>query len=282
MYGYIYKTTNLFNGKIYIGRHKSKKFDPKYFGSGYRILNIIHKYGTNLLTCELLQECYSEEELNEMERFWISKYHSMDRTIGYNLMDGGYKTTGIHHSDTTKEKISKSKMGHSPNRVYHVTEETKKKIKDSIKNYYLTHDNPKKGTHLSEETKEKLRQINLGKKYSEEVRAKHRRPAWNKGIPMSEESKKHLSEINTGKKQNLSEEVLERKRKQFLGKNNPNYGGLKECTRKKLSEAITGRVWINNGKQQKQVFPKDLETFILQGYIRGRLPFKHSKLIQEE
>lgn len=28
MYGYIYKTTNLLDKKIYIGQHKSKVFDP--------------------------------------------------------------------------------------------------------------------------------------------------------------------------------------------------------------------------------------------------------------
>ena len=33
MYGYVYKTTNLVNHKIYIGQHKSNKFEPdKYIG----------------------------------------------------------------------------------------------------------------------------------------------------------------------------------------------------------------------------------------------------------
>ena len=35
MHGYIYKTTNLINGKIYIGQHVSQKFEPtRYIGSG--------------------------------------------------------------------------------------------------------------------------------------------------------------------------------------------------------------------------------------------------------
>ena len=34
MFGYIYETVNLIDGKKYIGKHKSSKFDSKYLGSG--------------------------------------------------------------------------------------------------------------------------------------------------------------------------------------------------------------------------------------------------------
>lgn len=43
MYGYIYKTTNLINGKIYIGQHKSEEYDSSYYGSGKKILRALKK-----------------------------------------------------------------------------------------------------------------------------------------------------------------------------------------------------------------------------------------------
>jgi len=39
MYGYIYETTNLINGKKYIGQSKGK-FKPLYLGSGVVLKNI--------------------------------------------------------------------------------------------------------------------------------------------------------------------------------------------------------------------------------------------------
>lgn len=32
--GYIYRTKNLVNNKIYIGQHRSKEYDEKYFWGG--------------------------------------------------------------------------------------------------------------------------------------------------------------------------------------------------------------------------------------------------------
>lgn len=273
MYGYIYKTTNLFNGKIYVGQHKATKFNDNYYGSGIRITNLINKFGKSSFSCELLEECSSEEELNEKEIYWIDKLNSTNRDIGYNLMSGGYKVRGIKHSEETKQKISKAKMGCHPNRDYLMSESTKNKISNTLKEYYKTHDNPRKGVHLTVKTKQKLRDANLGKKYPEEVREKHRgRKAWNKGIPMTEEAKENLRRINTGKKQNLSEEARQKKREQFSGKNNPNYGGLKPETKEKLRKAIKGRIWINNGIINKQVYPKDFnEIYKPLGFIRGRI-----------
>ena len=65
MYGYIYKTTDLETGKIYVGQHKSKSFDTKYYGSGIVISKLIKKYGFDRFKCELLESCNSLEELND-------------------------------------------------------------------------------------------------------------------------------------------------------------------------------------------------------------------------
>lgn len=86
MFGYIYKTTNLINGKIYIGQHKSDVFDNSYYGSGKLISRVINKYGRENFSCEIIEKCFDKEQMSEAEKFWIDKFQSFPKTgIGYNL-----------------------------------------------------------------------------------------------------------------------------------------------------------------------------------------------------
>lgn len=115
MYGYIYKTTNLINGKIYIGKHKASEFNPNYKGSGTAYLsNAFKKYGWENFKVEFLIPCFSLEELNTEERFLIEWFNSRDRSIGYNRAEGGDGGVlsgednpfyGKHHSDAAKQMI---------------------------------------------------------------------------------------------------------------------------------------------------------------------------------
>ncbi|MBP1888924.1 hypothetical protein J2Z53_000503 [Clostridium moniliforme] len=89
MYGYIYKTTNLLDKKIYIGQHKSKVFDPHYYGSGSWFRSVLKKYGKNNFICEIIEECESPQSLNEREIYWIEHFQSRNPSIGYNLAKGG-------------------------------------------------------------------------------------------------------------------------------------------------------------------------------------------------
>ena len=83
----IYKTTNVLNGKIYIGQ--STKDDDSYLGSGEIIKKAINKYGKESFIKEILLECKTKKELDEKEIFYIEKYNSTDKKIGYNISHGG-------------------------------------------------------------------------------------------------------------------------------------------------------------------------------------------------
>lgn len=89
MYGYIYKTTNKLNNKIYIGKHKSSTWDAMYFGSGKIIRYAIKKEGLENFECVLLCECETPWELNQKEKYYIQKYDAINREKGYNLKIGG-------------------------------------------------------------------------------------------------------------------------------------------------------------------------------------------------
>ena len=88
MFGYIYKTTNLVNDKIYIGQHHGD-IDLHYHGSGKLIRYAIKKYGVQYFKTEVLEECNCDAMLNEREVFWIKYYNSTDKSIGYNIHKGG-------------------------------------------------------------------------------------------------------------------------------------------------------------------------------------------------
>lgn len=73
--GYIYRITNIVNGKTYIGKHVSKKNEnfSNYFGSGVAIANAIRCYGKENFSKEILEWVSSKEELRIREIEWIGK-----------------------------------------------------------------------------------------------------------------------------------------------------------------------------------------------------------------
>ena len=83
----IYKTTNLINNKIYIGKNKGN--DNWYLGSGKLLLYAIKKYGKENFKKEIIEICTSLEHMKEREIYWIEKLKARDRKIGYNIQIGG-------------------------------------------------------------------------------------------------------------------------------------------------------------------------------------------------
>ena len=90
MIGYIYKTTNLINNKIYVGQKKASKFlGNKYLGSGKILKLAIEKYGKEAFIVELLDSATSLDELGQKEQFWIEKLDAQNIEVGYNRSPGG-------------------------------------------------------------------------------------------------------------------------------------------------------------------------------------------------
>lgn len=89
MYGFIYRTTNLVNGKMYVGLCTSKSRFKNYLGSGILLKQAIEKYGADNFKREILEECKDEKSLREAEVWWIKKFNAVESDKFYNLHEGG-------------------------------------------------------------------------------------------------------------------------------------------------------------------------------------------------
>lgn len=103
---YVYKIKNKLNGKSYIGKHISSKIDDCYYGSGVAIKRAIKKYGKENFEKTILELCENNEHLSEREVFHINKEGTFGN--GYNLTEGGEGVTGFKFSEESKKKLSDS------------------------------------------------------------------------------------------------------------------------------------------------------------------------------
>ena len=87
----IYKTTNIVNGKVYIGQHKVQSLFDKdtYIGSGSILIKAIKKYGKENFSKEILTIAISQSEADVLEKYYIKKYDSTNTEKGYNILAGG-------------------------------------------------------------------------------------------------------------------------------------------------------------------------------------------------
>ena len=129
---YIYKTTNHINNKIYIGLKTIAVEDSvNYYGSGTYIKSAIEKYGKENFSKEILERDITDKAmLYNREIFWIAEYSSTDKSIGYNLTDGGSGPLNYKHTEESKLAISEAGKG----RV--VSEQSRSKASKSMKALY--------------------------------------------------------------------------------------------------------------------------------------------------
>lgn len=137
---------------------------------------IVGKYGSDSLAFDVLQECESEQ-LNSLEVEWIKRYRSSETLEVINMTNGGTGGAPNFYSEETRRKMSESHKGRPATRGrtgQPHSEETRKKISDSnrdkpktaehkaklaeaVRQYAMTHPNPRQGAVVSEETRQKIK-----------------------------------------------------------------------------------------------------------------------------
>ena len=170
---FIYKTTNLINGKFYIGQHSTENLDDGYMGSGTYLKKAFKKYGKENFKCEIIEIVNgSKDDLDNVEEFFIKHY---------------IQKVGKKNMYNATEHASGCPKGHPAwNKGRSLSEEIRKKLSEV-----------KKGRHRFEETKKKLSEANKGRHHSEE--SKKKISEVRKGIQFSEETKKKMSEAHSKK-----------------------------------------------------------------------------------
>lgn len=170
MHFYTYKITNLINGKIYVGVHKTLDLNDGYMGSGKILKRSISKHGIENFKKDILMIHDSEEEMFEIESLIVDQ-DFVDRKDTYNLKLGGqggfdyinftgknlYGYNGKHKnsiaafSQTAKDHHLKM----STNVDYYVA--ICGRISNSLKMRYDTTDHPWKGRRHKLESIEKAK-----------------------------------------------------------------------------------------------------------------------------
>ena len=147
---YIYKTINLLNGKIYIGKRVYRKKDDNwYLGSGIYLNRAIKKYGRENFKKEILEWCNDKIHLCEREIYWIKQFNATNPEIGYNLSLGG---DGGNVGVEAYIKIGNKLRGKKKSKEFG------EKVSKALK-----------GKPKSKEHNEKVRQVLLGRKRPQEV-----------------------------------------------------------------------------------------------------------------
>jgi hypothetical protein len=176
----------------------------------------------------------SESDTFDKEKELIKKYGRRDLGLGtlVNLTDGG---EGMENpSEETRRKLSESRMGE--------------------KNHNF-------GKQLADTTKQKLREVNLGKKLSEETCTKMSLRMTGENHPMF--GKQHKEE---------SIEKMSLAAKERVGEKNPFFGKTHtQETSLKISESGKGRKWINNGITSITAKGDKLNDLLNNGWSLGRI-----------
>ena len=111
-YGIIYLLIDATCDKEYVGQ-TTRSFKERFHQhkrSNQYIDRVIKQRGEDLIATAILKVCYSKEELDYWEKYFIKSRNTMAPN-GYNLTEGGEGTVGCYPSEETLAKLSAAMSG---------------------------------------------------------------------------------------------------------------------------------------------------------------------------
>lgn len=164
MFFTVYRTTNLINGKFYIGKHKTDDLEDDYLGSGKLLKRAIAKHGRENFKKEILHVFDNEDEMNSKEAELVQLNEQ-----SYNLCPGGNGGWGYINSNEEIWRKRNTKAGYEAAKKYMLDPEKNRRNGQLVKELKLGifKEGCPRGNWLgrkhSPESKEKMRQSSLGK-----------------------------------------------------------------------------------------------------------------------
>lgn len=176
MYYTVYKITNTINGKIYIGCHKTTSLRDNYMGSGVAIKNAIKAYGKENFVKEILGVFDNKDDMFLLEKELVnSEFIKTDQT--YNMKEGG--SGGWDHVQTPKIRMKRSERLENYYKINGVSDATKKKISDKLKEHYIDKDNKQR---QRDSAKKAMNRPDVKEKHRREIERRNKDPNYAKNI----------------------------------------------------------------------------------------------------
>lgn len=177
-YHYVYVIINKINGKFYIGIHSTNDLNDGYMGSGYSLRKAFAKYNKKMFEKQIIIFLPSREHILDYERILVNENMIANVNCYNTVVGGGAPKSNFRHADEFKKIISDKLKGRK------FSDSHRLNLSKSARRY------------RTEEEKEHLRQVNLGKKHSQETINKM--IASRIGRPCKEETKKKIGDAQRG------------------------------------------------------------------------------------
>lgn len=254
----VYKITNRFNGKIYIGCHSTLNKNDRYMGSGVEIKEALKKEGRKSFVKEILFEFDNKEEMLLKEKELVTKEFCM-REDTYNRIEGGgtYSTLdmiSVKNPEGGYMMVYRDDPRWLSGELVGVTKGMIT-VKDSNGSYYQVDKNDER--YLSGELVHILTGIRLvkdkgGNKFhvfcNDERILSGELVAWNKGLAGTKGFKSKKCSDEHKRKIGLANSEKQK------GEGNSQYG---TC-------------WITKEKVNKKIKKENIDKYLKEGWIQGR------------